>query len=54
MATESTKAKTKTTFYVNNKGKFFTKVSEMYLREHVPTGWMGCELDENPKGTLVS
>ena len=45
-------ATSKTSFFINPKGKFFTKVTELYLRPHVPTGWAECELDEDAKGTL--
>lgn len=47
------KPATKTTFVVNSKGKFFTKVTEQYLRQEVPTGWLECEMDETPKGRVI-
>lgn len=45
-----TSATSKTSFFINTKGKFFTKVTELYLRPQVPTGWADCDLDEEVKG----
>ena len=44
----------KTTYFINNKGRFFTRVNEMYLREDISTGWDGSEHDEDKKCRLLA